>query len=695
MTESQALLMRRFLVVLVCICILFFNFVSPVSAYYMGMPASVVIGQPDFTSSSSNQGSSIPAANTLSSTIVGIDTDGTRLYISDASNNRVLIYNHLPTTNNASADIVLGQVDMTHNTANQGGIASASTLNAPRGLFVNNGKLFVVDLSNNRVLIWNTLPTSNDQPADVVVGQPDFSTTSPSATASNFHGAFNLFVYQGKLLVAESTNRRILIFNSIPTTNGASADVVVGHSNMNTGAFEGLDASHFATLSNSGPRDVIVYQGRMLAMDFSNSRVLIWNSIPTTNGTAADVVVGQPDFVTNTATGNSCSTFLSSGGLTVTHSGRILIDDQRVLIFNSIPTTNGATGDLVIGQPDCSTRTFSPVSATSISNAVRFAIEINNKLYVADSDNARVLIYPNTIITPSINLTSSPSAFDGSGRYKLTGNIFMNNNGNTYGLQTLQADLNGVGYGNVVFPGGRSDTGGNSTYDFNYDFDPTVGLGSINNLTIKFLASTFNVDTNTLFYFLPFNFKSFNLSNIKLQNFTFSVNKNQLQRVKDNLDHFEIYYKKNTTTGTWTKYIENISKTQLDKDGVVSYNKINGIKFIGSYIFKVTAVDNWGNKEDSNYLYIAGTAPITLLASHPTFEMSFVAVPSGIPTAAPIQLPTSTPYIIPTEIPSTRESGQAGSSEQNKMYLILAGLGIGVIFLIGLLIVRKRFGHKE
>src|SRR5260221_542995 len=575
MTESQALLMRRFLVVLVCICILFFNFVSPVSAYYMGMPASVVIGQPDFTSSSSNQGSSIPAANTLSSVIVGIDTDGTRLYVSDASNNRVLIYNHLPTTNNASADIVLGQVDMTHNTANQGGTASASTLNAPRGLFANNGKLFVVDLSNNRVLIWNTLPTSNDQPADVVVGQPDFSTTSPSATASNFHGAFNLFVYQGKLLVAESTNRRILIFNSIPTTNGASVDLVICHM-------------------------------------------------------------------------------------------------------------------------DCSTRTFSPVSATSVSNAIRFAIEINNKLYVADSDNARVLIYPNTIITPSINLTSSPSAFDGPGRYRLTGNIFMNNNGNTYGLQTLQADLNGVGYGNVVFPGGRSDTGGNSTYDFNYDFDPTVGQGSINNLTIKLLASTWNADTNTLFYFLPFKFNSFNVSNSKSQSFNFAVNKDQLQRVKDNIDHFEVWYKKNTTTSLWTQYISNIPKTQIDQNGVVVATKTtNTVKFIGSYIFKITALDNWNNKQDSNYLYIAGTAPVTLLTSYPSFGISFIPLPSSIPTAAPIQLPTSTPYIIPTEIPSTTESGPASSSGQNKMYLILAGLGIGVIFLIGILIVRKRFGHKE
>ncbi len=678
--------MKRFLVVLVCVGILFSSSVSSVSAYYTNMPASVVIGQPDFTSSSSNQGSSSPSVNSLSNVIVGIDTDGTRLYVSDGSNNRVLIYNHFPTTNNTPADIVLGQPDFVSKTANQGGTASASTLNGPRGLVVNNGRLFVVDSTNNRVLIWNTLPTGNDQPADVVVGQPDFSTTSAATTASKFNGPYNLFVYQGKLLVGDITNRRILIFNSIPTTNGASADVVVGHTNMTTSAFEGLDSSHFA---NSSPRDIVVYQGKMLAFDTGNERILIWNSIPTTNGAAADVVVGQPDFVTGTVTGNTCGTFLSAGGLTVTPSGRMLVSDQRALIFNSIPTTNGGTADLIIGQPDCSTRTFSPVSATSVSNAVRFAIEINNKLYIADSGNARVLIYPNTTITPSINLITPPIPTDGVGRYRLPGNVFMNNNGGTYALQTLQADLNGTGYGSVSFPGGRNDGGGNSIYDFNYDFDPTVGGGDINNnLTIKFLASTFNADTNTLFYYLPFKFQSFNVANTKLQTFTFNINKNQLSRIKDNIDHFEVWYKKNTTTSLWAKYISNISKTQIDQNGtVVATKTTNTIKFIGSYIFKITALDNWNNKEDSNYLYIAGTAPVTF-TSYPSFKANFVTpVPSPIQTV----IPSSTPYVIPTEEPVDLVKGNTPSKNNvSKLYLILGGGALAVIALLIILLKRRR-----
>ena len=49
---------------------------------------------------------------------------------------------------------------------------------APQGVWVQNGKLFVADTGNNRVMIWNSIPSKNNQPADLVLGQPNF-TTSP------------------------------------------------------------------------------------------------------------------------------------------------------------------------------------------------------------------------------------------------------------------------------------------------------------------------------------------------------------------------------------------------------------------------------------------------------------------------------------------------------------------------------------
>src|SRR5260221_14544868 len=98
------------------------------------MPASVVIGQPDFVSHSANQGLSNPTARTLSDTggnMGGIFVDSMgRLLVSDNANNRVLIWNSIPTTNGAAANLVLGQPDFSSSTLNNGG-RSASSMNRP------------------------------------------------------------------------------------------------------------------------------------------------------------------------------------------------------------------------------------------------------------------------------------------------------------------------------------------------------------------------------------------------------------------------------------------------------------------------------------------------------------------------------------------------------------------------------------
>ena len=37
------------------------------------------------------------------------------------------------------------------------------------------GKLYVADTQDNRILIYNKIPTTNNAAADVVVGQPNFT----------------------------------------------------------------------------------------------------------------------------------------------------------------------------------------------------------------------------------------------------------------------------------------------------------------------------------------------------------------------------------------------------------------------------------------------------------------------------------------------------------------------------------------
>ncbi len=98
--------------------------------------------------------------------------------------------------------------------------------------------MFVADTQNHRVLIWNSIPTSNNQPADVVLGEPNFTTAPPATvsdlppTASNLFSPVSVTSDGQRLYVTDLGHNRVLIWNSIPTQNGQAADVVVGQPNM-------------------------------------------------------------------------------------------------------------------------------------------------------------------------------------------------------------------------------------------------------------------------------------------------------------------------------------------------------------------------------------------------------------------------------------------------------------------------------
>ena len=57
-----------------------------------------------------------------------------------------------------------------------GNVPKAKSMRGPQGVWIQNGRLYVADTQNNRVLIYNQIPTANGASADVVLGQPDFTT---------------------------------------------------------------------------------------------------------------------------------------------------------------------------------------------------------------------------------------------------------------------------------------------------------------------------------------------------------------------------------------------------------------------------------------------------------------------------------------------------------------------------------------
>lgn len=610
-----------FLVVTLTFC---FLTARPTLAIYNFVPASSpVLFQPDLISNSLALGVSSSTINNSNADFV--TTDGTHLFVSDGLNSRVLIWNSIPTSNQQPADLVLGQTTFTGSSANAGGSASASTLSSPRDIFFYQGKLIVADQSNHRVLIWNSVPTTSFQAADVVVGQPDMLTVTAGTSAIKMSDPYSISAYDGKLFVGEVTNNRVLIFNSIPTSNGATANVVVGQTDFITATPGGATATGFGTAGATGPRGVEAAEGKLIVADGNNNRVLVFNPIPTSNGASASAVIGQTSFTGagSDAGGISCASMNGPNGVRVLNHRLYIGDTSRLAVFNRIPTTTFPSAEMVLGQPDCATRTanFGGVSASTLNGVTRSLTETGNKLIVADSNNRRILFFNNVVSTPKINLNSAPESFP-DGRLRLKGFVRLGGRPN-YRMQMIRASVNGQGYTDVTSRTGDKSNGDLETdTEFSHDFEPWSGISSRDEYiakskgyTVSVYAFSYNADEEYAFYFSPFEFKSATSGN--LPTFTFSVNSDQWGRVAANIAEYEVQVKKEGAA-SWETYLDNIPASSSGTNAALltTYDTTTGqitvkskIKSLasGKYQVKVVAIDRWGHGQDSPILTLSTT----------------------------------------------------------------------------------------
>ena len=346
-----------------------------------GGRANVVLGQPNFSDTDANVSSSglfLPTS---------VATDGKILVVADTNNNRVLIWNSIPTTNNEPASVVIGQSDFT-----SGGTLvppSAKSMRGPQGVWIQAGKLYVADTQNNRILIYNSIPTSNGASADLVLGQPSFTTAvQPDLTqaqaataANNMLNPVSVTSDGTRLYVADLGYHRVLIWNSIPTQNQQAADLAVGQKDLVTSipdnAFSGAPATTAGSTSVETPVMCTVSYGT----DSNNK--------PTYPPLCASTL-SFPRYALSDGT----RLFVADGG------------NDRVLIFNHIPTKNGEPADLVLGQPDMITDASSN-DTDSLATPTSLAFDGTN-LYVSDTYNQRVMIY--TAAAPNLPVTAVKNA---------------------------------------------------------------------------------------------------------------------------------------------------------------------------------------------------------------------------------------------------------------------------------------------
>ncbi|NHI03707.1 hypothetical protein DYY67_0777 [Candidatus Nitrosotalea sp. TS] len=357
-----------------------------------GQPAATVLGQPNFTS----KGEKDTAQNTLNSPQGNVFDSSGNLWVADSQNNRVLMYSKTNLgTNGAAATMVLGQNSFTSKSNDEDQL-SASSLNNPGGIaFDSAGNLWVADSQNNRVLMYSKgSGFTTDEAATVVLGQSDFVSNNNnrdqgrdcgndnhdddnnnclSASTLNNPGGI-AFDSAGNLWVADSQNNRVLMYSKTNLgTNGAAATMVLGQNSF-TSKSNDEDQLSASSLNNPGG---IAFDsaGNLWVADSQNNRVLMYSKgSGFTTDEAATVVLGQSDFVSNNNNrdqgrdcgndnhdddNNNClsaSTLNNPGGIAFDSAGNLWVADSqnnRVLMYSKgsgFTTDEAAT--VVLGQSD-------------------------------------------------------------------------------------------------------------------------------------------------------------------------------------------------------------------------------------------------------------------------------------------------------------------------------------------------------
>lgn len=228
-----------------------------------GRGADIVIGQPSFNRATCNGDSAaqgypvrapasaatlcgIPGVvlsplETVSYATMAVDGAG-NLYVPDFENHRVLRYDS-PFTTDTIADDVWGQADFSGNECNRGrGLGapdnqslcfSSPYFGVAAGVGIDSaGNLWVADVANHRVLRFpfDAGTGSPGHTADLVLGQPDFTSSTPgpglnqmwSPSAVRVDGTDSVYVTEYSDGAPEGENNRVLIFDP-PLSNGMTA----------------------------------------------------------------------------------------------------------------------------------------------------------------------------------------------------------------------------------------------------------------------------------------------------------------------------------------------------------------------------------------------------------------------------------------------------------------------------------------
>ena len=353
-------------------------------------PASLVIGQTNFTSYSSGNGPS----GLSEPEFLAFDSSG-NLWVSDYNNSLVAEYT-APFTTGESASLELGSASFSTT-----GCASTGPENvcSPNGIaFDPSGNLWVADSENSSIVEFKA-PFTMGESSSIVIGEDSYY--QPNAT--NMEQPYGIaFDSSGNLWVADSGDNRVLEYNA-PLTTGESASLVIGQTSLTS------TTDNDARANMSAPEDIAFDHGNLWVADTGDSRIMEFTQ-PFSNGEEAAQFIGADNF-TSFAGGDTQSlitlpeaiAFDSSGNLWVSDSG-----NSRVLEF-AFPFSNAMNASRLIGQysyfyggPNA--------TQTQLGYPEGLAFDSSGNLWVADPGFSRVLEYSDPLTYSGSSTSSASSA---------------------------------------------------------------------------------------------------------------------------------------------------------------------------------------------------------------------------------------------------------------------------------------------
>lgn len=408
-----------------------------------GPAAEMVLGQVDFSSitgrlqaisqnRSNKSGFSTPTG-------LALDPSG-RLFVSDAALSRVLVYTP-PFQTGKDAARIMGILPPNTPAPCTGGVAAGDILTlGPEGIFMMGGQPGIVDVSNNRILLFDAFdqwPAGDVSPrARSVgpVGQVDFcgnkgNRGQPTAGPNTLFGPSHAAVTASELFVIDSFNHRVLVFPLTGLGQTATATRLLGQDAFHLNSPNLVEGREFDFV-RATTQGVAVDAGLVMDLksdpphlyvaDTFNNRVLGFRDARRIRpGDTADLVIGQPDmqqtlinYPANDVDRPTARSLFQPTGVVLDSDGNLYVADNgnsRVLRFKAPfdqPELNYPAADLVLGQGNFTTK-ITDATPTRMRAPYGLAFAGDNGLLVSDIAHHRVLLFRGK----PADLTSGQAAF--------------------------------------------------------------------------------------------------------------------------------------------------------------------------------------------------------------------------------------------------------------------------------------------